>query len=77
VVEIVIGRGRALQDHLDVSGLTPDKYNCNNCLVSKNPHFECIPHNGTMTVNVMIGITRSTVDEFKKDALCCKEVIGR
>jgi hypothetical protein len=73
VVEIVIGRGNVLQDHLDVSGITPDKYDCKNCPVFKDLHFECIPHDGTMTVRVINGLTRSTIYEFKKDAACCRK----
>lgn len=73
MVEISIGRGRDLCDHLDVSGISPKKYDCKNCPIKRNPHFVCHPHNGTMTVKVVGGITRSTIEEFKEDAVCCKE----
>jgi hypothetical protein len=73
MASVEIGGGRDLQDHLNVFGINSKNYDCNRCPFQRSKKFKCQRHNGDMTVLVLDGITRYTAEEFKTEALCCKD----
>lgn len=66
-----IGRGRGLMDTINVYDTKKCAVNCPFQLKGDGK-FHCLHHNGDATVEIIGGVTRDTLTEFKRSAPCMR-----